>query len=502
MKRAEEFRADFGMADEDFCRCVSKTLRELERKEERPVRKIKWSAAVALAIILLASTVGVAAVVTQWGMMDMVNVDGLNIEPEETAGVVHTEVEQSCAEGEHAVFTVKEATYDGVALYAVIEGRAKEKGVLLIPDGIDPEKIAVEHFGVVGEDATLTLKQWADKHGFERLLVVESGHGSPRISEDGSMTWLTVDLWNHDEQEKQHYGGVYIGCRWYGEYTGKTEQLELEYVLPISTGEVVHYMSENSSDFGGMLSAPVQLEIISTSFTNYAVLHGVDYATEAYDVNKQQQSFFQYVSLVDENGSDLPYGAAQGTYYMSDKRVIFAVQTDPTAPVQRVKIVRIHFDETRKAYTREKEAMAEFVMKEAERTTYDSQQIMQESSLDGFFEHDEAWMPEPITFESAGIRLDSLKLKQSKQQVFFEAEITRLEQPQYKGGRYVYRQVGLRILDMNGRDLTNILEHGDPITGVLKDVHKLPDRVQIMFKEFNVDGMFEHGPVTVQLIRE
>ena len=60
MKSAEDFRKEFGTAEESFRHCVRQTLTELECKEVKPVKK-KISVGLVLAAAIMLLTVGAVA---------------------------------------------------------------------------------------------------------------------------------------------------------------------------------------------------------------------------------------------------------------------------------------------------------------------------------------------------------------------------------------------------------------------------------------------------------
>lgn len=514
MKRAEEFREDFGMADEAFCRCVSKTLRELEQKGAKPMRKIKWSAAIALAIVLLASTVGVAAVMTQWGIMDLVNVDGLNIEPEETAGVVQTEVKQICGENDYASLTIREAVYDGVYAYIVMDLVPKEENVLMVPAWMDPETDTITCLDT-GIRSNATIAEWAAENGFERILQFNGLGGIGfRVNENGSVTLMEVrrhEIRATPEELLQatYQGLAKVSLSWYKEPISPYKDIEVPFVLPNSGGVVKRYSSENTSDFHGLLDAKVKLEIIRTDFTNYVVIKN-NWGNFEYYTNKGGESLYTHYSfeMIDNEGNVFPAGAVR--YSMNGfKEMISTVKIDEVPEKIQIRLRKEVTGEEQigdavfatKLYSEEK-FVETFTMGEVTEYRFDSTTIAEEYMLKEYFTHQYAVLAEPVAFEEAGVVLEKLKLTTYAWQTTYEANLSVQPVKSTKKG-LVYKQVRLDILDDKGNVISDFRGAGSVYTnqGTLP-VSTLPDTLQVKINVFDKNGKNEYGPVTIQLVKE
>ena len=84
--KKRDLRAAFGKPDADFVSCVQYTLRRLREEEERPVkRKLRLSAAIAVAACLILATAAFAAA-SHWGLFDFLD-QGNRPELQAAAGV-------------------------------------------------------------------------------------------------------------------------------------------------------------------------------------------------------------------------------------------------------------------------------------------------------------------------------------------------------------------------------------------------------------------------------
>ena len=113
-----DFRKAFGKPDAAFVSTVENTLRRLREEEERPVkRKLRFSAAIAIAACLILTAVAFAAA-NHWGLFDFLDhkPGGSGVLPE-AADIVATDPPQEGGAGELASFKLREAVYDGEYIY-------------------------------------------------------------------------------------------------------------------------------------------------------------------------------------------------------------------------------------------------------------------------------------------------------------------------------------------------------------------------------------------------
>ena len=122
--KKRDFRAAFGKPDAEFVSRVQYTLRRLREEEERPVkRKLRLSAAIAVAACLIVATAALAAA-SHWGLFDFLDQGGDSGALPEAAEIVATDPPQEGGAGELASFRLRETVYDGEYVYMVVDANA------------------------------------------------------------------------------------------------------------------------------------------------------------------------------------------------------------------------------------------------------------------------------------------------------------------------------------------------------------------------------------------
>lgn len=165
-----DFRNAFGKPDAAFVSTVETTLRRL-REEERPVkRKLRLSAAIAVAACLILTAAAFAAA-THWGLFDFLNQghDG-GVLPE-AAEIVATNPPQEGGEGELATFRLREAVYDGEYAYIIVDVTPR-KGLLLYGPSSGPKDPMSD---LTGDDSIpMTIGEYAEKNDLQMASVAVS----------------------------------------------------------------------------------------------------------------------------------------------------------------------------------------------------------------------------------------------------------------------------------------------------------------------------------------
>ena len=287
MKRAEEFKADFGTADEGFVRCVNTTLRQLACNEAHAVKKVKWSAVVALAIMLLASAVGVAAVAGQWGVMDFVNRKGYFGSQGRNANVHAADIVEATAEPAHvsdgtAVYTVTQTAHDGVCTYLTVHARPLREDVLLLGErrSLGNSTLFLNREGLGDE---MTIAEYCAQQGLEPVKVYFDGMDLMDMSlhEDGSSTFILVKN-VYAEKAGRHPNVYACAAPGWGDMTTEAlcaycaqHQVKLSYHIS-PRGYAERYVSSDSTDFGGLMKIPCTVEVIRTEMTNYLLIRWPD----------------------------------------------------------------------------------------------------------------------------------------------------------------------------------------------------------------------------------
>lgn len=230
MKTAEQFRRSIGTADENFVMGIRQTLMELEREEEKPVKKkISLGLVLAMAIMLLTVTAVAAA---QWGILDFADKYGEKADPDRLV----TEMDQGVYKventyvkpGESELVDVKleEILYEDGWLYAAMMVKPKQEKTMVIADEMQEisEQTNTWFLNAMGKiqdinepgsmklfagdndvDAELSVKEYADSKGFDHVVRVALGsfikHADYELLEDGSLRMIVQMEYNYNFKE-------------------------------------------------------------------------------------------------------------------------------------------------------------------------------------------------------------------------------------------------------------------------------------------------------------
>ena len=170
--KKRDFRRAFGDPDTAFVFTVKNTLRRLDEEEKKPVkRKMRVSAAIAVAACLIISTAAFAAA-NHWGLFDFLNQGQSDSAPlPEAIEILATEPPQEGGTGELADFQLREAVYDGEYAYLVVDVTPRQELLLIGPSyGLeDPMRL------MTGDSAnSLTISEYAEQNNLQMAYVTIS----------------------------------------------------------------------------------------------------------------------------------------------------------------------------------------------------------------------------------------------------------------------------------------------------------------------------------------
>ena len=170
--KKRDFRRAFGDPDAAFVSTVKNTLRRLDEEEKKPVkRKMRVSAAIAVAACLIISTAAFAAA-NHWGLFDFLNQGQSGSAPlPEAIEILATEPPQEGGSGELAGFQLREAVYDGEYAYLVVDVTPRQELLLIGPGyGLeDPMRL------MTGDSAnSLTIGEYAEQNDLQMAYVTIS----------------------------------------------------------------------------------------------------------------------------------------------------------------------------------------------------------------------------------------------------------------------------------------------------------------------------------------
>ena len=130
-------------------------------------RKLRLSAAIAVAACLIVATAAFAAA-SHWGLFDFLDQGRDSGVLPEAAEIVATDPPQQGGEGELASFKLREAVYDGEYVYMVVDATPAD-GLLLLGPGLLPPD-AMRDLTKNASDA-MTIGEYAGENGLQMAIV-------------------------------------------------------------------------------------------------------------------------------------------------------------------------------------------------------------------------------------------------------------------------------------------------------------------------------------------
>lgn len=193
MKTGEDFRQEFPPAEEGFQEAAYRALQGLHEKKEARTMNLRPMIVIVLAVVLLMS-VGVAATWERWSLDDFIPTGRITATQEEWRKMIEA-FEPVTVESAVANVTVREALYDGYALYIVVDVQPLSKSDFFVPDMTEMEGAAREAADSLPAD--MTLREYVASMGYTRTLEVGMSTGlkgptfmpEMELNEDGTMTF-------------------------------------------------------------------------------------------------------------------------------------------------------------------------------------------------------------------------------------------------------------------------------------------------------------------------
>lgn len=163
MKYGEDFRREFPNAEEGFKDAMHQSLMTLHGEERRAPMRFKPLIALILVVLLMMSA-GIAATIEQWSLFTSVP-EYMQTASEEEQALMKSSFSPVTTHGRIADVTVREAIYDGFAVYLVLDIRHSDPTIFLMPDEnaalTDPAGSVVD-----GWPSDMTLEEYARSLGF------------------------------------------------------------------------------------------------------------------------------------------------------------------------------------------------------------------------------------------------------------------------------------------------------------------------------------------------
>ncbi|MBQ7851130.1 MAG: hypothetical protein IJ343_15500 [Clostridia bacterium] len=211
MKTGKDFRREFPDMTAGFLEAANRTLATLD--EHRRDRRMKIRPVlVFVTVLVLLMGAGVAATWERWSLDDFIPTRRITATEDEWSSMLSAfePVTAGCAVAD---VTVREAIFDGYALYIIVDVRSKDESRFFLPEDSDMDTPAYQAARGLPKD--MTLREYIVSRGYRQTYEVRlftSTKGMTfmpemALNEDGTMTFYL--------RQRMHYGGV------------PTEQLEM-----------------------------------------------------------------------------------------------------------------------------------------------------------------------------------------------------------------------------------------------------------------------------------
>jgi len=305
MNTGEDFRKAFPETDEGFRDAAYQALTALQTPRKQASLRCKPILAFALVLVALMGA-AVAGTVEKWSLFSSVPEYMLTASEEEQSQM-KTSFQPVTVHGRIADVTVREAIYDGFAVYLVLDIRHSDPAVFLMPD---ENADLTEPAGSVvsGWPSDVTLEEYARSLGFTSFRRVDAS-----IFLGGMVIPPTLEAYEN---------GVFTFCL-------RQQILNPDYILkPSITTECVTHI-RNLEYFEADLTIPAQplmevkasppdvahtfghcgvslsnVTLYRTMLTTYVTADVTITDQEAFDAN----TMTYYISDSDANGNTLPIG--------------------------------------------------------------------------------------------------------------------------------------------------------------------------------------------------
>ena len=196
MRDMKDLKYAFGQADDGFVNNVYHTLAGMQiNGDGKPVKKICFRLAVAVAVVCILSAGTALALTNSWGILDFLSGRRVDVKVlPEAAGIVQKDVSQKGSQTGFAAFAVREAVFDGQNVYIVVEAKPSDPGYLLLgPDAVPSDPVG--NMGPLFSGKTGTIADYARENKKEMIntsVVIRGGNSSVDylLEDDGTLVYM------------------------------------------------------------------------------------------------------------------------------------------------------------------------------------------------------------------------------------------------------------------------------------------------------------------------
>ena len=193
MKTGDDFRREFPEIEDSFLDAAHRALSEIHAEKEEKPMKLRPMLVFVLMLVLLTS-VSVAATWERWSLDDFIPTGRITATEDEWRKMIDA-FEPVTAENDVANVTVREALYDGYALYIVMDVEPLNPHDFFVPEMTEMDAAARRAADSLPAD--MSLREYVVSQGYTRILEVRMSTGQRglmfmpemELNEDGTMTF-------------------------------------------------------------------------------------------------------------------------------------------------------------------------------------------------------------------------------------------------------------------------------------------------------------------------
>lgn len=314
MRDIKDLKNAFGKADAGFVNNVYQTLENIRAQEARkPVKRMGLRLAAVIAAVLILSTGTVLAVTNTWGILDFLSGRTNTGVLPEAAGLVQKDVVQSSSQTEFGTFEVREAIYDGMNVYLVVDVKpASPKYLLLGPDAYPEDPIS--NLGPHFSEKTGTIADYARENNLEMINTSLGISGVSSVdyllNEDGTLVYMINGSYTSDlaqEEIEVSYAVAPFVNKEGKTYIDSKTILRSAFTVTLKNsgmmGTVTSTAPTDYSDFG------VRVDKVTLKGSAVAIYAEVEYSV----IDKEKFAAVKdglWFNFVDNEGNVLPHGVA------------------------------------------------------------------------------------------------------------------------------------------------------------------------------------------------
>ena len=324
MRDISDLKYAFGQADDGFRNNIRETLAELRKNETRePAKRFGLRFAIAVVAACAVITATVLAVTNTWGILDFLSGRYLitNVLPGAAASI-QTDVPQTGGKTELAVFSLREAFFDGQNIYAVVDVKPSSPKYLLLGTDATPSD-TIRNMGPLFDGKTGTIAEYAraiNKDMIRAWIHVANANGADPpssnidflLNDTGDLVFMISCRFEDDSAEldiKLDCGTAPFDNPEDSDMInpGKIQTSELSFTLAnLSTGvKAVSAAPAVYNDFG------VRVDRVTFYKSPVAIYTSVEYTVIDSEKYNAAAGGFRF-KFVDADGKILPPGAGSG----------------------------------------------------------------------------------------------------------------------------------------------------------------------------------------------